>query len=78
MVAHKDYGSRIEGSRFYRAYCPGCDCPMRVTKNKLASFDQIWCGECAPHPVTTIGSSFSGLNSRDKDLDAYQPSWRYS
>ena len=41
-----DAGEQISGSRFRRAYCVGCDTPMRV--NVAGLRDGLYCERCEP------------------------------
>ena len=41
-------GQRINGSRYYRAFCIGCGDPVRVTKYKNYLKTSIFCEECNP------------------------------
>lgn len=70
----KGYGEPIKGSRYYRAFCPGCLCPVRVTQAKIENGDTIFCESCSPK--NAVGTGHGGLCCVDKDPDAYKPSWK--
>lgn len=47
-------GQRIPGSRYFRAYCLRCKCPMRVTETKLDTGSM--CRDCDPDPSRLASS----------------------
>ena len=51
-----DYGSRIPGSEFYRAYCFTCGTPMRVTSANRRQIP-VFCERCDGHRPKTPGHS---------------------
>ena len=69
------YGSSIPDSRYYRSFCPGCMAPTRVTKAVLEIYSAVYCIECEPSHQG-CSSPVTGLDSVDRDVDAYQPSWK--
>jgi predicted RNA-binding Zn-ribbon protein involved in translation (DUF1610 family) len=60
-------GSEIPGSRFFRAYCPACGQPVRVTKEAAKQWDKMptECAAClaALHPG-------HGSSGGPQDIDA--------
>lgn len=42
------YGDRIPNSAFYRAFCPECLTPVRVTEGKIFNTQTIFCEICNP------------------------------
>ena len=57
------HGDRVPGSRWFRAYCPGCGEAMRVTQFDLKKPDRCWCGDCDP---TSQQAAHTGLTPRQR------------
>lgn len=68
--------TQIPGSRFYRAYCPGCGDPVRVTFEKADKRISVWCEECSPPHAGCSSPSCAKTNGLDGDPDAWKPSWK--
>jgi len=77
ITKHPDYGKRIEGSRFYRSFCPRCLSPVRVTLERLTFGEPVFCELCDP-PHKGCNSPSSVVNDIEHDTDAFCPSWKQS
>jgi hypothetical protein len=76
MDAPLDRGAPIPGSAYYRDYCPRCNAPMRVARNRIG--DNNYCEDCDPphigvgrHRGSAIGSDYR--DSRGKYVDGMGP-----
>jgi len=71
----ESHGQRIAGSRFYRAHCPRCGEPMRVTLECIEADTIPECEQCNP-PHIGCGIPMSlRCNSVDGDVDAFRKAW---
>ena len=51
MSEQEKRGDKIEGSRFYRAFCLRCNEPMRVPESTILSGIPTFCEQCHPRPL---------------------------
>lgn len=71
---YKQYGkpwSQIPGSMCYRAYCPECGEPVRITAVKAEKKESIYCVDCNP-PHTGCSSP----PCKNDNVDEYSSSWK--
>lgn len=73
---YKKYGkpfSMIDGSLFYRGYCPECGSPVRLDKGRAELKMSIYCIDCSP-PHKGCSSPPSPVD----EIDEYSSSWKLS
>lgn len=71
-VSVEKQGDKIQGSQFYRDFCPGCGDPVRVTKDKLKTSKKVWCEECSPSHRGCGNSASCRLDDGIYDIDAFK------
>ena len=73
---YKQYGkpfSPIQGSRYYRGYCPECGEPVRLDDEMVDKKKMIYCVDCDPPH-----KGCSSPPCPNDDVDEYSSSWRIS
>lgn len=68
-------GDPIPGSRYVRAFCPGCRRPMRVTKARFDTGYIPCCGDCDPAREPTESTLTAMLQRRPDPLEDDSPAW---
>jgi len=71
---YKKYGrpfAKIDGSLFYRAYCPDCGEPVRITREKAEARESIYCIDCSPPH-----QGCSSPPCKNDDIDEFSSSYR--